>query len=73
MAVVKGSLYLWGELPLTIVMNSGELEDITEYFVDKDYKQISLENKNLDELPEACVVEITRKGKKMKRFFVSKQ
>ena len=72
MAVVKGNLYLWGELPLTIVINSGELEDIKEFFVDKDYKEISLENKNLNALPEACIVEITRKGQKMRRFFVSK-
>jgi len=61
-AVINGQPSLWGELPLQLVRRSGALEMIDEYFVDSNYKRISLENKNLSAPKFAAICEIRRKG-----------
>lgn len=61
-AVINGSPSLWGDLPLAIVRSSGHLEEINEFTIDKDYKVICFENKNLGADIFAAICEIKRKG-----------
>jgi hypothetical protein len=61
-AVINGQPSLWGELPLGLVRRSGLLEYFREWHVDKDYKEISFENKNLDVQVFAALCEVQRKG-----------
>lgn len=46
-AVINGTPSIWGELPLALVRKSEKLEWITEILFDKDFKEISFDNKNL--------------------------
>ena len=71
MYFLKGSVHLWGDLPLSIVIKSGELEEIREFFIDKNYKEICLANKNLEEDPIAAICIIKRKGDKPKEFYLT--
>lgn len=61
-AVINGQPSLWGELPLGLVRRSGLLEYFREWHVDKDYKELSFENKNLDAPVYAALCEVQRKG-----------
>ena len=56
MYFVNGQVELWGDLPLAIVEQSGNLVSIDEYFIDNEYKRISIENKNLDAENTSCCV-----------------
>ena len=71
MAVINGTPSFYGDLPLSIVLNSGKLESIDEYLITQEYTRISLENKNLHEEPWACVCRVKRKGdpEVCERFF----
>lgn len=61
--IVNGSISVWGNLPLAIVQNSGQLESIKEFIIDKDYKEICFDNKNLNAELYAGVCIIKRLGK----------
>lgn len=67
-AVINGQPSLWGELPLALVRRSGELEYFNEWIVDKDYKEISFDNKNLDSPIYAAICELQRKGMDRKKY-----
>lgn len=70
---VNGRLSLWGEGPLAAVRASGKLKSIREVFLTKDYKEICLENKNLDAELFACVCQVERSdGSKVERSFTEK-
>ena len=62
MYILNGCVHMFGELPLSLVQRSGFLESLEEFFVDKEGKKISTENKNLNEKPMAAVCKVTRKG-----------
>jgi hypothetical protein len=70
---INGRLSLWGEGPLAAVRASGKLEFIQEIFVDKDYKTICLENKNLDAEIFAAVCRVQRIDSDLvvERFFTA--
>lgn len=72
LAIINGSPSLWGELPLALVRNSGLLESIDEFLIDKDYKKICFENRNLDAEIYAAVCVIKRKGCEQKSFAYTK-
>ena len=61
-AMINGSPSLFGELPLALCRKTGQVEWIREYIIDKDYKTIGVQNKNLDTKPWAGVCELKRKG-----------
>lgn len=63
MAIIHGSLSLWGELPRALAEATGELEDLKLFMIDHEYKQISWANKNLRDEVWAAVVQIKRKGR----------
>ena len=71
MYIVNKRIELFGELPLAIVRASNELELIKEFFINKNYEEICLENKNLDDLELAAVCQIKRKGKSEKPFYIT--
>lgn len=65
-AVINGMPSIWGELPLALVLRSGQLETISEYY----------ENSKGEKLPDTCsneevfaaICEIKRKGFDKRRF-----
>lgn len=68
MAFIKGKLSIWGELPGTLAERTGEVAEKNVYAINKDYKKICTENKNIDDEPYAGVCEIQRKGRVKKEF-----
>lgn len=72
-AFINGSPSLWGDLPKALAQKTGELQFYDEYIIDKDYKRISFENKNLDAEIFAGVAVIQRKGKEKKEFTFTKK
>lgn len=72
LAVINGTPTLYGELPLAMVRNSGQLESINEFLIDKSYAPISFENKNLDAEIFAAICMIKRKGHEVKTFHYTK-
>lgn len=72
LAIINGSPSLWGELPLALVRNSGLLESIDEFLIDKDYKRICFENRNLDAEIYAAICVIKRKECEQKSFAYTK-
>lgn len=70
--VVNGTPTLWGDTPLALVRRSGLLLKINEYFVDENFNQISVKNKNLKADVYAAVCEVQRKGDDLKEFFFTK-
>ncbi len=67
-SIVNGSPSLWGDLPLAIVRASGDLEAFREFCIDKDYKEICFENKNLGAEIYAAICVIKRKGYEKRSF-----
>jgi hypothetical protein len=59
-AVIEGTPTMFGDLPLAKVMATGKMAYKKEYFVDKDWKQISIENKNMGTEIFAAVCETGR-------------
>jgi len=47
-AVIKGAPSIFGDLPLTLAMKSNKIKEIEEYWFDKKFDKISLENKNIN-------------------------
>lgn len=72
-AIINGSPSIWGELPLAVVRSSGLLEKIDEFLIDKDYKKICFENKNIGADVFAAICIIKRKGYEEKSFFLTKE
>jgi len=69
MAIIKGQLTIYGELPGTLAERTGEVAEKEVFLIDKDYTKICLENKNLTAEPFGAICNIQRKGRVMKQFF----
>lgn len=69
--IINGSLSLWGDLPKALCDRSGLLEEFKEVLFDKDYNEISFENKNLhvDVWGAACTVKRKGSDKSITRSF----
>ena len=61
-ASIHGTVMAFGDLPLAMVQNSGELEYFTEIWFTRAYEVISFENKNLSEEAYGAECKIKRKG-----------
>lgn len=72
-SVINGTPSIWGELPLGIIRNSGLLVSIDEFCIDKDYKPICFENKNIDAEIFAAVCIVKRKNEDTRSFHYSAQ
>lgn len=74
MTVMGGCVHLFGDLPLSLVQRSGELEDIKEFFIDENYNEICYQNKNLNAPIFAAICEMKRKGyKRMGTFSLTQK
>lgn len=71
MAVINGSVAIWGQLPKALAEATGEMEDFRQFFIDKEYNEISVKNKNLNAEIWAAVVQIKRKGRSTNEYFFS--
>lgn len=60
-AIINGNPALHGELPLGLAIKTGEVEEIEEFLIDRDYNRICFQNKNLHVEPWAGVSFIKRK------------
>ncbi len=72
-AIIKGQMCIYGELPGTLAERTGEVQEKEVYTLNAEYKRISVENKNLNDTPFAAVCKIQRKGRAMKEFTYSLQ
>lgn len=61
-AVIKGTPSLFGDLPLSLCYASGRLRSIKEVWLDKNLKEISLENGNLNSEVFAAHCKVFREG-----------
>lgn len=61
-AVIQGSPSLFGDLPLALVQRHSDFVYYEEFTIDKDYKKICFENKNLNSEIFGGVVLLQRKG-----------
>lgn len=68
LAIVKGQMVIFGELPGTLAERTGQLAEKHTYLIDKEYKKICVENKNLDAEPYAGICRIQKKGRELKEF-----
>lgn len=60
-ASIHGTIMTFGDLPLAMVQNSGELEYFAETWFTKEYKVISFENQNLDDEAFGAECKLKRK------------
>ena len=68
MYVFNGQVEMFGDLPLSLVQKTGELEKLDEFFVDEEYNKICFKNKNLESKIIAAVCFIKRKGQTEREF-----
>lgn len=68
-AVIEGTPSLFGDLPLALVQRHKDFVSYKEFTIDKEYKPMKFENKNLDADVFAGVVLIQRKGMKEPESF----
>lgn len=73
MAVIHGSVCIWGQLPKALAEASGELEDYSLVLIDADQKPILLENKNLTADVWGAVCRIKRKGRSTNEYVFTMQ
>lgn len=62
MFVLNGVPNLFGDGPLMMVQKTGKLESIKEYFVDNEFNEICVKNKNLNKEVYAAVCRVKRVG-----------
>ena len=67
-AIIKGSMMIYGELPSALAEQTKEVQEKKLFCIDSDYKEICIQNKNLDKFPYAGVCIIQRKGREKKEF-----
>lgn len=67
-AIIKGQMTIYGELPGAIAEQTREVEEKIVFALDKDKKQICTSNDNLSANAWAGVCKIKRKGREMKEF-----
>lgn len=68
MAIIQGSVCIWGQLPKALAEATGELEDFRLILINENQVAISLENKNLDSVPWGAVCQIKRKGRSTNEY-----
>lgn len=67
-ANIKGQLSIYGELPGALAEQTKEVAEKRCYVIDPNYKEISVENKNLEAPLYSGVCEIQRKGRAKKTY-----
>ncbi len=68
MAIIHGSLSIWGQLPKALAEATGQLKDFKLIYFDEEQKVISLENKNLHAPVWGAVVQMRRAKRSMNEY-----
>lgn len=68
MAIIHGSLCMWGQLPKALAHATGELEDYKLILFDSAQKVINLENKNLEAPVWGAAVQMRRTRHSMNEY-----
>lgn len=69
MAVINGSVCIWGQLPKALAEATGELEDYKLILIDEQQQEISLANKNLNSEVWGAVVQVKRRGRTKNEYY----
>lgn len=69
LAVIHGSVSMWGQLPKALVEKTGQLEDFKIIRFDADQKEISFANKNLTSEVFGVVCQMKRKKRSMGEYY----
>lgn len=67
-AIIKGQMSIYGELPGALAQRTGEVAEKEVYLIDAEYKRICTDNKNLNAEPWAGICQIQRKGRVKKEY-----
>lgn len=70
-ANINGTFSIWGDLPLALVRQSEKLAWVKEQLFDREYKEISVENKNLntEAFIAVCTAQRVGEPEPVSRFF----
>lgn len=69
-AVINGTPSIFGDLPISLVERSGELDWRREFIIDEEMNEINWTNKNLKARPWGAVCILKRKGREpIERFY----
>lgn len=68
LAIINGSIAMWGQLPKALAERTGEMEDFQIFLIDKAQKRISQEAGNLGEEPWGAVCRVKRKGRALNEY-----
>ncbi len=71
LAFINGQPTLWGEMPFKMIRDKGVLVSVDDYWIDKDYKRISVENKNINAIIFAAICTVQRTEHEKKTFWWS--
>lgn len=65
-AIINGQPSIWGELPLALVLRSGKMDFIDEYFTNKKGERLPETASNEEVF--AAVIEVQRQGQQKRKF-----
>jgi hypothetical protein len=68
MAIIQGSVCIWGQLPKALAEATGQLEDFKMILFDENQDVICLENKNLNHDVWGSVCQTKKKGRSMNEY-----
>jgi hypothetical protein len=68
LALIHGSVAMWGQLPKALAERTGKLEDYKLILFDEAQKVICLENKNLQEKVWGSAVQVKRSGRSKNEY-----
>ena len=68
LAVINGSIAMWGQLPKALAERTGEMEDFQLFLIDKAQKRICQEAGNLGEEPWGAICRVKRKGRTLNEY-----
>lgn len=69
LAVIHGSVCMWGQLPKALAEGTGQMEDFKLIYFDPAQKVISLDNKNLDAPVWGAATQMRRTKRSMNEYF----
>lgn len=73
MAIIHGSLTIWGQLPKALADATGEMQDFQLLLIDKEQNIICLDNKNLSAEVWGAVCKIQRKGRSKNEYWFTRE
>lgn len=69
LAIIHGSVSMWGQLPKALAERTGQMEEFKLILFDETQKVISLENKNLEAPVWGAVTQMRRTKRSMNEYY----